>query len=163
VYMFDKSQSSVIDGTPPADATSASHAPALTAMTYAQLLHHGCEYLRSEGVGKQQVKNLASALRLWVKVHGFSMERPVAEEFSTEFDRYSLRFADLIAERLAARTQRDRQEQVIRWCRIVDALRLTDTLPEAFSEALAQALRASPLSRRQVARDCGIAVRQLEY
>lgn len=132
-------------------------------MTYASLLEHGCKYLASEGVNGQQVKNLASALRLWVKTHGFSEDKLVAEELGSEFDRYFVRFCDAHADRLAQRTQRDRQEQVLRWRRIAEALRLADTLPATFAGALAQALRVSPLARTHVARECGLTVKQLEY
>lgn len=132
-------------------------------MTYGGLLEHGCRYLESEGVTGQQVKNMASALRLWVKTHGFCETKLVAEEFGSEFDRNFTRFCDLTAERLAPRTQRDRQEQVLRWRRIAQALRLQDTLPATFSGALSHALRVSPLTRAQVARECGVSVKQLEY
>lgn len=148
----------------PSPTTTTPQNTALSAaMTYGHLLQHGSEYLEAEGVDGQQVKNLASALRLWVKTHGFSMEKLVGEELGGEFDRYLMRFCDLNAERLAARTQRDRQEQVIRWRRIAEALRVKDTLPATFAGALAHALRVSPLTRAQVARDCGVSVKQLEY
>lgn len=133
------------------------------AVTYAQLLHHGCEYLQSEGMEKQQVKNMASALRLWVVTHGYSEEKVVGGELGDDFDDFFTRFCDVIAERLASRTQKDRQEQVIRWRRIAKALRHKDTLPETFSSALQQCLRQSPLTLRQIARDTGIPVHSLQY
>lgn len=150
---------------PSADAAHASlYAPqtfAAAGMTYAQLLHHGCEYLVSEGMGHQQVKNLASALRLWVNAHGFAMDRVIADEFGADFDRQFTRFCDVIEEGRAARTQRDRQEQLIRWRRIAEALRHRDTLPTSFSEALAHCLRVSPLTFQQAARDSGFPVTTL--
>ena len=140
-----------------------SKAPAAMSMTYAQLLRHGCEYLEAEGMAGQQVKNLASALRVWVSTHGYVLEKIVAEEFGTDFDKYFTRFCDVIAERLTTRSQRDRQEQVIRWRRIAEALRRKDTLSAVFSEALNQCLNVSPLTRRQIARDSGMPVTTLAY
>jgi transcriptional regulator with XRE-family HTH domain len=131
-------------------------------MTYGQLLEHGCRYLESKGVPTQQIKNLASALRLWIQTHGYSAERIISEEFGVEFDASFLRYSDAIAERLAPRTQRDRQEQMLRWRRIAELLRKRDVLPADFSAALRLTLSASPLAIRKVARDSGIPVHNLK-
>lgn len=139
----------------PIDAESA--AP----MSYAQLLEHGGTYLAESGLGRQQVRNLLSALRLWVNLLGFSLTRLVAEDFGPGFDANFQRFCDLMNSRLAQRTQRDRQEQLLRWRRIVDALRVRDTLPESFGEALRQCLAASPLPLTHIARTVSIAATTL--
>lgn len=136
---------------------------ALGALTYSQLLQHGCVLLETEGMAVQQVNNLASALRLWVRSHGYSMEKVVADELGVAFDAFFTRFCDVIAERLAIRTQKDRQEQLLRWRRIVEVLRHRDTLPAAFAEALLQCLRQSPLTLGQIARDSGIEVGSLRH
>ena len=130
-------------------------------MTYAQLLEHGCIYLEAEGVSRQQVKNLASALRLWIRTHGFIADKVVADEFSSDFNKFFGRFSDFIAETLAPRTQKDRQEQLLRWRRIADALRMRDTLPKQFSAALWHCLSMSPLTKKEIAKDCGISYNNL--
>lgn len=130
-------------------------------MTYGQFLDHGITLFGP--AAKQQAKNFASALRLWVQVHGYSFEKRVGEEFSVDFDKFFLRFSDVIAERLAPRTQRDRQEQLLRWRRIAQELREHDLLPAAFSDALQHCLNASPLTLAQIARDSGIGVHSLRY
>lgn len=131
-------------------------------MDYASLLEHGCRLLTKQGMKPLQVRNLASALRGWVSGHGFTFERSVGEDFTTDFDRLFMRYCDAIAQRLAVRTQRDRQEQLLRWRQVAGALRQCDTLPATFSDALASALRASPLLKATVARRVGIDHRTLD-
>jgi transcriptional regulator with XRE-family HTH domain len=131
-------------------------------MTYEQLIERGRQYLEAEGKSLQQVRNLLSALRLWIETHGLSLRRVVAEEFGAEFDRWFRRFCDAIAERgLARRTQRDRQEQVLRWHRIVEILRRRDSLPPSFADALRHCLATSARPRAAIARDCGISTNTL--
>lgn len=132
-------------------------------MTYRQLLERGCEYLGRDGMGDQQVKNMASALRRWTGLHGYSDERSLGDDFGQDFDKQFSRFCDLLQDGNATRTQKDRQEQLLRWRRIAQALRQTDTLPASFAEALSHCVRASRLTRGQVCRSVGITVKQLEY
>lgn len=133
------------------------------ALTYQRLLESGCQLLKTEGLKTQQIRNLASALNSWIRVHGYSMARIVGDEWGSGFDQHLLSFSDRSSEKLSPRTLRDRQEQLIRWRRITVALRVADTLPNSFSAALLHALQVSPVSRAQVARECGVTVRQLEY
>ena len=72
-----------------------------------------------------------------------------------------MRYCDAISERVAPRTQRDRQEQILRWRRIALALRVRDTLPESFAAALAHCVATSPLSKAEIARTCGITYQAL--
>ena len=138
-------------------ATSSSAlAQANAAMTYAQLIEHGSKYLTSEGLGKQQTRNMTSALRLWLRTHGFQPTKVIAEEFGEGFDSAFSRFCDAIAETLGSRTQRDRQEQLLRWRRIAEALRHHDTLPAPFAEALEHCLKHSHRPRRKIAREAGV-------
>lgn len=118
--------------------------------------------MRAEKMGTQQVKNLASAIRLWVKIHGFVLDRNIGDELGKDFDHFFIRFCDAMAETLAPRTQRDRQEQVIRWRRIAANLRACDTLPQSFSEALTICVSSSPLPKATIAREAGIAVPTLQ-
>lgn len=141
---------------PSAAASHASAARKSTTLTYERLLERGRLYLEAEGKQLQQIRNLMSALRLWIEIHGFSVRKFVAEEMGAEFDRYFRRFCDAIAERLAPRTRRDRQEQLLRWHRIAETLRHQDTLPTSFADALSHCLDASPLPRVRIARECGI-------
>lgn len=160
--MFDSTTENTLplSGASPDSSTTTAFASALT---YTQLLDHGCRLLESEGVPSQQVRNLASALRLWIRTHGYVTNKVVSVEFGCDFDKFFTRFTDAIAEHLAPRTQRDRQEQVLRWRRIAAALQQHDNLPTKFSEALEHCLRASPLSRRQIARDSGTSTNTMKY
>lgn len=132
-------------------------------MTYEHLLQHGSTYLQHQGMGVQQVKNNCSALRSWLQVHGYSVQKLVGDEFGHDFDRHFLRYCDAISEQLAPRTRKDRQEQILRWKRVAEALRMRDTLPESFAAALNHCVCASPLSKAEIARTCGITVQTLRY
>ena len=145
---------------PPSNLTEAPRASRPTPMTYGQLLEHGKRYLSEQGISRQQVNNLLSALRRWIDAQGFSLSRVVAEEFDLEFDLHFARYCDAL-EDLAPRTQGDRQEQILRWKRIVAALRTRDTLPDSFHEALAHSIELSPLPRRQIALDAGMGTNTL--
>lgn len=134
---------------------------AATSLTYAQFLEHGKTYLESMGMPDAQVRNLLSALRAWIRAHGYALERVVGQEFTDDFERSFRYFCDVLAEEVGGRTQKDRQEQVYRWRRILQALRTVDTLPAQFSEALKQCVAHSPLPLRQIARDSGVHVQSL--
>ncbi len=149
---------------PPTSQSNAINADAPTSkspLTYELLLQHGQKYMQEQGLGVQQIKNNCSALRSWLKVHGFSPDKLVNDEFGEDFDRHFLRFCDSIADGLAPRTQKDRQEQILRWRRVVEALRTQDTLPESFAAALTQCVAASPLSKVEIARTCGTTTQTL--
>lgn len=146
-----------ITSNPHPTATDAAPALAATApLTYEQLLHHGCMLAAQEGMQEQQVKNLASALRQWIARHGFSTSRLVGDDFAGNFDELFRRHCDDIAEDLAQRSQRDRQELLLRWRRIAKLLRRQDTLPQDFGAALAQCLKASSMSMAALAREVGL-------
>jgi len=152
--------------TAPSGQTTSSVEDALTIkslLTYESLLEHGSAYMRQQGMGNQQVKNICSALRSWLEVHGFSAGKLLGDEFRQDFDRHFLRYCDAISERVAPRTQKDRQEQILRWRRVAEALRKRDTLPESFAAALAHCTSASPLSKAEIARTCGISPQTLAY
>lgn len=136
-------------------------APAVTskpskALTYAQLLAHGRTYLEDSGMPPPQVRNLLAALRAWIRAHGYSFERIVGAEFGDDFERSFRYFCDVLADEVGERTRRDRQEQVYRWRRIVQALRDVDTLPSDFASALKHGVERSPLPLAQIARESGI-------
>ena len=130
-------------------------------LTYKQLAAAGTQLLRSQGLGAQQVANMSSALSLWVRVHGFVPTKAVGRELMEDFDLHFTQFQDVNAVRLARRTQRDRQEQMLRWKGIAKVVRTTDTLPIAFGEAVSQCLDCSPLTRRAIAAHCGITTNTL--
>lgn len=129
-----------------------------TTLTYAALLEHGAKHLEAEGLSPQPIANLCSALRLWQRVHGFTGGRLVHDDFDGSFNRLLTQFSDGIADSLSTRTQRDRQEQLIRWRHIAQLLRRVDALPTAFPEALRVAVHTTGHSPRQVARESGIAI-----
>lgn len=127
-------------------------------LTYQALLAQGAELLAKEGMTRQPIANLCSALRLWMRVHGFAPERLVHHDLGSDFDRLLLQFADAIAPKLSPRTQRDRQEQMVRWQRSATLLQRVDSLPLAFAEALRVSVAASGRPAREVARESGIPV-----
>ena len=126
------------------------------ALTYAQLLSHGRAYLEVSGMPPPQVRNLLAALRAWIRAHGYSLERVVGPEFGDDFERSFRYFCDVLTDEVGERTRRDRQEQVYRWRRIVQALRDVDTLPSDFPSALKHCVEHSPLPLAQIARESGI-------
>lgn len=125
-------------------------------MRYEDLHRIGRELLLKDGKNAQQVANMASALNLWMRTFSLPLDAFIGLEFSTEFDAHFLRFADIQAERLAPRTQRDRQEQIFLWERIFVSQSRMDSLPSAFHEALHVALKASGLSKAEACRRSGI-------
>lgn len=143
-------------------STSSGTPPSSSPMSYADLLQHGCKLLAEQGMKQLQVRNLASALRGWVTTHGFVPERVVGEDFTTDFDRLFARYCHAISGRQAVRTQRDRQEQLLRWKHIAGLVRQRDTLPPTFAGALASALRASPLLSSAIAQRVGLDRRTLD-
>lgn len=132
-------------------------------LTYEQLLTHGCALAERQGMKPQQQKNLATALRQWVNQHGFTMSRLVGSDFTDGFDTLFVQHCDAIAEQLAPRSQRDRQELLLRWRRLAQMLRQQDNLPQAFGAALAQCIQASPLSRAALAREVGLSPTALRH
>lgn len=137
-------------------ADAQQHAFGALSLTYEQLATAGTELLQAQGMGAQQVANISSALRLWLRVHGFVPNKAVGRELAEDFDLHLMRFQDINAERLAPRTQRDRQEQMLRWKAMAKVVRATVTLPMAFGEAVFQCLECSSLTRRAIAAHCGI-------
>ncbi|MDM0018015.1 helix-turn-helix domain-containing protein [Variovorax saccharolyticus] len=112
--------------------------------------------LAKGGKNAKQQANMASALNLWMRTFSFAPETFVGAEFSTDFDGHFLRFSDAHAERLASRTQKDRQEQIVQWARLFAAQSRTDSLPQSFHAALQVALEASGLSKAETCRRAGI-------
>lgn len=92
-------------------STSSGTPSSSSPMSYADLLQHGCKLLAEQGMKQLQVRNLASALRGWVTIHGFVPERVVGEDFTTDFDRLFARYCHAISGRQAVRTQRDRRSK----------------------------------------------------
>lgn len=127
-----------------------------SALTYERLLKHGCDVLARQGKGTQQVQNFASALRLWVRTHGFANSKAINADFGEDFDRHFLKFSDDIAGTLAQRTQCDRQEQILWWRRTTEAVQRHDVLPDTFSEALQFCIISSAMSVAAVAREIGL-------
>lgn len=126
--------------------------------TYADLLNYGAQHLRSQGMTKNPIANMCSALRQWMKLHAFNKNRLVHDDFGAHFDRLYMRFSDLLAERVKKRTQRDRLEQLLRWQTLAGLMQRIDVLPDDFKAALRTAVHVSGRTRRDIARDTGIAV-----
>ncbi|MES2299460.1 MAG: hypothetical protein V4582_20655 [Pseudomonadota bacterium] len=137
--------------------------PMPSALTYERLLSHGCDVLSRQDMGSQQIKNLASALRLWIRTHGFANARAINEDFGKDFDNLFSRFCDNISDTLAHRTQGDRQEQILRWRRIAEAIRRHDVLPDTFGEALRFCITSSSMSETAVARSVGLTPTALRH
>jgi len=132
-----------------------------SALTYEGLLAHGRDVLAEQSVGTQQIKNIVSALRLWIRSHGFAETKAIQEDFGKDFDRHFQKFCDDIAVALAPRTQRDRQEQILRWRRIAEAIRRNDVLPSTFAEALRFCIASSGMNVPRIAREVGLSITAL--
>lgn len=139
----------------PSSAPVAQSAPRST-MRYADLHRVGRDSLAQSGKTAQQQANMASALNLWMRTFSFTHETYVGAELSGEFDAHILRFSDAHSDRLALRTQKDRQEQMVLWSRLFAAQSRTDALPPTFHDALQVALDASGLSKAEACRRAGI-------
>lgn len=137
--------------------------PMPSALTYERLLAHGCYVLSMQDMGSQQIKNFASALRLWIRIHGFADARAINEDFGKDFDNLFTRFCDNMNDTLAQRTQCDRQEQILRWRRIAEAVRRHDVLPDTFGEALRFCITSSSMSETAVARAVGLTPTALRH
>ncbi|MDP4301639.1 hypothetical protein [Leptothrix discophora] len=156
-FMLKESQNPADVDTKTTERQIASELGATLTMTYASLTDAGRNLLSDGGMPKQQVDNLVAALNLWRRVHEISPDALVGKHFGTDFDDMFLRFQDGIQDSHAERTRRDRAEQLLRWRTLHDQLRLLDTLPERFSDALKLAVDASPHSLPQIARSIGVA------
>ncbi len=138
---------------------SASHelaSPSFSTIRYKDLHEAGKKLLNGAGRTSQQVANFASALNLWMRTFALSLDSFVGAEFTTQFDKHLLQFSDLQTERLAARTLKDRHEQIIQWNQIFESMNRTDSLPSTFHEAVRVMLNTSGLSKADACRRAGI-------
>ena len=104
-------------------------------VTYDALLRRGAIQLKGR-IGTQSVANLCSALRGWMRAHGFAGSRLVQDDFDSGFDRLMLRFDEHLKATVGPRTRRDRQEQLLQWRQVFHSLKNVDTLPSSFRDAL---------------------------
>jgi hypothetical protein len=110
-------------------------------VTYDGLLDRGAAQLQSSQK-RQSIANMCSALRGWMRAHGFVGSRLVQDDFEAGFDHLMLRFDAYLKQTVGPRTRRDRQEQLVQWRQVFNALRNVDTLPRGFREALAVIMSA---------------------
>ncbi|MCV2352636.1 hypothetical protein LNV09_00520 [Paucibacter sp. B2R-40] len=141
---------------PEAISASEKRQNALISMTYRQLHELGRQHLEAAGLGGQQVKNMGSALNVWIEIHGYTIERQIGEEFFEGFDAAFMRYCDVLTEGRALRTQKDRQEQMLRWHRLFQTIKAHDTLPDSFAEALSERIKFMSLTLTEVARKAGL-------
>lgn len=130
--------------------------PKRSTIRYKDLHEIGKNLLIGGGRSAQQVANFVSALNVWMRTFSLKPEDFVGPEFSTEFDKHLLKFSDLHGERLAHRTLKDRQEQIIQWQQILSAQNRTDSLPPSFHEAVQVMLHASGMTKAEACRRAGI-------
>ncbi|MEB2399339.1 MAG: helix-turn-helix transcriptional regulator [Alcaligenaceae bacterium] len=123
---------------------------------YKDLHEIGKNLMIGAGRSTQQVANFVSALNVWMRTFSSKPEDFVGPEFTTEFDKHLLKFSDIQMERLAPRTLKDRQEQIIQWEQILSAQNRADSLPPTFHEAVQVMLHASGLTKAEACRRAGI-------
>ncbi len=124
--------------------------------SYGALERAGRNRLTSEGRSPQQVANFVTALTSWCRIHKRKKDDLVKVDFLECFDTLFLRFQDVSAESIAARTLSDRCEQMLWWRRLFESSQGEDTLPTNFHEALRIAFARSGLTKAALCRNSGI-------
>lgn len=137
-----------VDIAAPATETDSQSA---TPITYEGLLRRGSAHLKEDGLSAQPIANMCSALRVWMRAHGFAESRRVEDDFDTGFDLLMLRFDDFLKESVGSRTRRDRQEQLLKWRRVLFGLKSVDTLPRGFKDALQVVMSARGMNIARLA------------
>jgi transcriptional regulator with XRE-family HTH domain len=156
--------------------------PSWTSRTYgADMTHHPKTYARHDPLpptyqrlreaGAKQfaltkeeagVKNLLSALSVFMKRFNFRDQDIIGSEFDVEFDHYLMQFREqLDFEGKAERTIKDRCEHLVRWKDMVVTIAQTSELPASFHDALTEAMYRRRMSIRVLSRVTGIAVSTL--
>lgn len=130
--------------------------------TYADLESRGIDLLTSVKKSPGQIANFKTAVRAWRSVHARDASTPVAKDFGELFDSLFQRFQDIQSEDIAARTLKDRVEQLLWWRSVALELALDDTLPASFSGALHLAYQRSGLTRAALCRASGICMGTLK-
>ena len=127
-----------------------------THSSYSDLERFGRESLAGDKRSPGQIANFRTALNTWREVHKREWNSQLDADFDTNFDRLFLHYQDVQGEHIAARTLRDRCEQLLWWRRALEAMRGKDTLPASFSGALNLAFERSGLTKAALCRMAGI-------
>src|SRR3954451_5044598 len=109
-------------------------------LPYREFEQHTRKLLTADAWSPQRISNIVSALRGWMRALKFDADELIGDEFGSRFAESFRRYEDLIAEQLAVRTQKDRQEQLQKLKQLYDAVSINDLLPPVFGEALAYAV-----------------------
>ncbi|MFA7281556.1 MAG: hypothetical protein WC100_15835 [Sterolibacterium sp.] len=141
----------------PTASNSDEHAPSCFS-SYRDLERFGSQLLQEAGRGSQQIANSVSALNGWRKIHGILPDATVGDEFGSAFDVRFLHYQDVLAERLATRTQKDRCEQLLWWRKTYESLIKQDTLPLKFASALSVAFAHARISKAALCRATGVSI-----
>lgn len=130
--------------------------------TYTELESRGIELLTSGKKSAGHIANFKTAIRAWRTVHSRDASTPLGKDFGERFDSLFQRFQDVQSEDVAARTLKDRVEQLMWWRSVALETALEDILPASFSGALHFAYQRSGLTRAALCRASGICMGTLK-
>jgi len=132
-------------------------------LTYAEFEAQVRTRLAQEGWNAQRIANIASALNGWLRALKLDKRALIGSEFGDGFATSFRHYEDVIAGSLSARTQKDRQEQILVLRRLFDALVVDDLLPASFGDALTYVVSRSGASLAHLGRVAGISAPTLGY
>lgn len=125
-------------------------------LTYKEFEEHIRKLLAADEWSAQRIANITSALHDFMRALELYPVDVIGDEFGVAFAESFRRYEDNIADRLAPRTQKDRQEQVQKLQQLYDALSIHDLLPAVFGDALAYAVDRSGETLAHIGRLSGI-------
>jgi transcriptional regulator with XRE-family HTH domain/integrase len=138
------------------ESTSCSTDQLHARLTYKEFEHHIRKLLAADAWSGQRIANIVSALHGWMRSLKRDAGDMIGAELGSRFAQSFRRYEDEIASTLAARTQKDRQEQIQKLKQLYDALSINDLLPPVFGDALSYAIDRSGETLAQIGRLSGI-------
>ena len=130
--------------------------PAEQQTSYAYLEMVGRKKLLSDGRGAGQVANFVTALNAWRTIVRRDTRDLLGADFNAGFDKLFLHYQDVLAEKIAPRTLKDRCEQILWWRAAANEQSGADKLPKSFSEALTVVFERSGMTKVALCRMAGI-------
>ncbi len=123
--------------------------------SYADLERMGRKKLLADGRSQPQVSNFVTALNAWCSTHQREKSHLIRLDLTDEFDKRFLRYQDILSEKIAPRTLKDRCEQILWWRQTFIELLGIDILPQSFGEALTVAFQRSGVTKAELCRTVG--------